>query len=550
MTIPSDYSFSTTSMAYATLRLWALVQVADDHHTEEVQVHGADAGLEKVLTLWCKNTGRQITFVRGQGTNKDESQIRTTSSQIKRTLPSSISGLGYLALQYFRYFTWHRHRLSSKTADDPALTVVDYFSNLDVEAAQKGTYTSNYWGPLAPIFTQTGKTVNWIHIDVRSAVLPNVRSARAAIRGLNRGKSCSRHVLLQDYLTLRVAFKASAQYLRIRRITKQIATRIPWVDTVSGLDVSSLVRSRLHSDFQGMGAATNALWLSLFEEAFPPRPANDSCLYLMENQPWELALLHARIIQGEGPNVGVAHVTVRNWDLRYALGSAGVITENGETLPAPSRVAVIDPASEAVMIDNGLEPTAIVKVESLRFLSLTSVAAADSNNRAHAFTSQRVLVLGEYDELLCAKQLEFLTELLTLLRGRYAFTFRPSPASQILERTLPDGVSPSEGLSLGADLARCDVVLCGNVSSAPLNASWRGIPILMARDGRGLNGSLLIAGPSVTYVNSAAEVIAALEELKSSGKPRNLEQRNPMYLDSGLTRWRLLLDSLFGHEST
>ena len=269
----------------------------------------------------------------------------------------------------------------------------------------------------------------------------------------------------------------------------------------------------------------------------------------MENQPWELALLYARTIQGEGPNVGFAHITVRNWDLRYALGSSGVITENGETLPEPSRVAVIDPASEAVMIDNGLEPTAIAKVESLRFLSLTSVATADSNNRAHACTSQRVLVLGEYDELLCAKQLELLTELITLSRGRYAFTFRPSPASQILERTIPDGVSPSEGLSLGADLARCDVVLCSNVSSAPLSASWRGIPILMARDGRGFNGSLLIASPSVTYVNSAAEVIAALEELDLSGKPKYLEP-NSMYLDSGLPRWRLLLDSLFGHEST
>ena len=228
MTIPSDYSFNPTSIAYATLRLWALVQIADDHHVEELQVHGADAELEKILTLWCSETERKITFVHGHTTDMDESHVHTTYSHLERKLPPLISGIGYLALQYLRYFTWHRHKLSSETADDPALTVVDYFANLDATAAREGTYTSNYWGPLTQILPQLRTTVNWIHIDVRSAALPDVRSARAALRGLNRHHASSRHVLLHDYLTLRVAFKSVVQYLRIRKITKQLATQIPW----------------------------------------------------------------------------------------------------------------------------------------------------------------------------------------------------------------------------------------------------------------------------------------------------------------------------------
>ncbi len=203
MTIPSDFSFGPTSIAYATLRLWALAQIAEAHHVEELRVVGAGAALEDVLSLWCDRTGRQITIIAEELTSKDKSRNESIRSRIQKRLPPLVNGLGHLALQYRYYFTAHRPELPSETTDDPAVTVVDYFANLDVEAAQKATYASNYWGPLAPTLPQWGITVNWIHIEVTSAALPDVRSARAAIRGLNRGNSSSRHVLLQDYLTLR-----------------------------------------------------------------------------------------------------------------------------------------------------------------------------------------------------------------------------------------------------------------------------------------------------------------------------------------------------------
>jgi surface carbohydrate biosynthesis protein (TIGR04326 family) len=544
MTAPSDYSFSTTSIAYATLRFWALVQIADDHNAEELEAHGADAELEEVLTLWCNRSGRQITFDRGHITNKNESQIQTTYSHVKRRITPLISGISYIALQYLRYFTWRRHKHSSDTTDEPGLTVVDYFASLDAAAAREATYTSNYWGPLARILPLLGKTVNWIHIDVRSAALPDVHSAREAIRGLNRGNGTSRHVLLQDYLTLRIAFKATAQYVRIRRLTKQVTTQIPWTDTVSGLDVSPLVRSRLNSDFQGIGAASNALWLSLFEEALPLRPAQDSCIYLMENRPWELALLQARMTRGAGSNIGVAHVPVRTWDLRYALGSSAGRAENGRTLPMPSHVTVTDPKSETVMIANGLEPSTIRKVEALRFLSSPSRDIASLCNRTTGFASHRVLVLGEYDVLMCAKQLQILEELVLLTEEKWVFSFRPHPANPIVRVSLPFGVSLSEADTVGEDLAKCHVVLCGNVSSAALDANLQGIPILMFRDGRQFDGNLLKTGPTMQYVSNARDVNSSLRNPNFVGRSGLVQGIFSMHTEGGLTKWKALLASL------
>ena len=548
MTVPGENPFSTTSIAYATLRLWALTQIVEANQVEELRVVGADAELEEILTLWCNRAGRQITIIAKEHTNKDESKNENIRSRIEKRLPALVNGFLLLALQYRYYFTAHRPKLPSETGREPSIAMVDYLTNLDVEAAQEATYISNYWGPLTQILSQAETTVNWIHIEVTSAALPDVRLARAAIRGLNRGSSGSCHVLLQDYLTLRVAFKAAAQYVRLRRITKQVAAQISWVDIESGLDVAPLIRSRLHSDFKGMGAARNALWLSLFGEVSPAQTPQGSCIYLMENQPWELALLQSRMTHG-GPNVGVAHVPVRTWDFRYALGSSAGRAENGRTLPKPSHFAVIDPKSETVMIANGLEPSEIVKIEALRFLSHSSTTAGVPGNRTDRFASKRVLVFGEYDALTCARQIQLLEEIIALDRDSIAFTFRPHPASGILQRSLPKRVLRSEALTAGEDLAECDVVLCSNVSSASLDASLRGIPILMLRDGRGFNGSSLIPGQSVTNVDDAADVIGALQEIESGAGPRSVNQIYPMFLDSGLTKWRALLDWLANIEN-
>ena len=46
------------------------------------------------------------------------------------------------------------------------------------------------------------------------------------------------------------------------------------------------------------------------------------------------------------------------------------------------------------------------------------------------------------------------------------------------------------------------------------------------------------------YVNDAAEVAAALRELSVDGRPLFMDQTYLRYLDDGLPRWRMLLDSL------
>ena len=549
MTIPSEFSFSPTSIAYSTLRLWALAQIADALSIQEVRVVGADPALEEVLRLWSKRTGRQLTINPGPVENMEPPQNESIRARIKQGLPPIVTGLSYLVLQYFGYFTLRRPRPHRNTVDAPAITIVDYFDSLDVTAARESRYISNYWGPLESVFSQAKGAFNWIHIDVRSSALPNVRSSRDVVLSLNQNHETSHHVLLQDYLTIGVTFKAVANYMRIRKIAKRVSARIQWVDSASGIDVSALAQSQLKSDLLGVGAARNALWASLFEASISAQTAHDACIYLMENQTWELALIHAWQSLSESSTIGIAHAPIRDWDLRYALGSSTINARNVQSLPRPSSVAVIDPTSETIMIANGLEPSAIVKVEAMRYLSPTATTSFATNKRTGTFAKQRILILGEYESMMCAKQLQLLEELAPLTKHSWEFMFRPHPSNPILQGSLPVGVSLSKRLRVGDDLAECDVALCSNLSSASLDASLMGIPILMFRDGRGFNGSPLNDGPSVKYVNDVTDMAEALEGFWIDGEPRSRTQIYPFYLDHDLQRWRALIGSFSGNGS-
>jgi len=175
-----------------------------------------------------------------------------------------------------------------------------------------------------------------------------------------------------------------------------------------------------------------------------------------------------------------------------------------------------------------------------------STTTEASNKRNHTATKRRLLICGEYDPLMCARQLQLLAEIVPLVRDNYALIFRAHPGNPIRQESLPTGVALSEAHTIGEELAKCHVVLCSNVSSVSLDANLQEIPILMFRDGRGFDVSLFGASPRMKYVATASDVTALLREPKFVGMSGSPDPIYPMYLDNGLTKWRDLFDSVLG----
>jgi len=540
MTIPSEFSFSPTSIAYATLRLWALAQIVDANSVQEVRVAGADAALQEALTLWCNKTGRQITIIPEKVTNEDRSQNEGIRSRIKKRLPALVNGIGYLAVQYLSYYALHRDQCSHRVSSEPAITIVDDFAHCDIAAAHNGNYEPHYWGPLTQVLEDSELTINWVHIDLRTSALSTVKAARNVVTDLNRGHKSSHHLLLQDFLSIKVVANAITVYFRIRRITRKIASDIEWLDPVSKVDVAALVARDLASDFRGAGAARNALWICLFDAVLKSLPRQTAGIYLMENQSFELALVNTWKSRPNGPIIGFVHGPVREWDLRYALGAAPNSPAEAKNLPRPTLMGVNGPLAEKAMLANGARPEHLVAVEALRFESGSAVANNSKSAAVDLSSTLQILMLGEYGTAMSQRQLTVLLELTRILPDDTVLTFRPHPGT-VRPDHLPQGVRLSQGGKLVLDLDSCDVVITSNVSNAALDACLHGLPLIMQGDGQVLNGTPVPREANVYMVTSAPDIATALSNIRHSDQGSRITPESVFNLDPNLSRWRTLL---------
>ena len=541
MTIPSEFSFSPTTIAYATMRLWALAQIADANFVQEVRVAGADTALQGVLTNWGDQTGRQITFIHEKVRNKDKSQVEGISARAKKRLPFLIVGLGHLVRQYHLYFTLHRNTHFYKNAPNSTMTIVDNLAHCNIDAARRGDYEPHYWGPLTQVLEDSTLVINWIHIDLRTTEVPTVEEAKKVLTELNGGHKSARHFLLQDFLNVKVAFKAIVVYFRIRKISRKVASHIQWFDSTSQVDVTAIVANDLASDFRGYGAARNALWLCLFEAVIKSLPRQGKGLYLMENQSFELALVNAWNGHSKGPIYGFAHGLVREWDLRYALGQTRVPEDEAQNRPRPSLIAVNGPLAEQSMRANGVHPEHLVAVEALRFESKSTAIKRPKSLRVDGSAPLRILMLGEYAAATTQRQMVALKGLTRLLPKNTVLTFRPHPGGTVRPESLPEGVRLSQETKLSLDLDSCDVVIASNVSNASLDAYMHGLPVLIHGNGEVLNGTHLSAEADVRMLASVTDIVIAISEIVDLNRSSRVAPESVFNLDPDLPRWRQLL---------
>ena len=122
---------------------------------------------------------------------------------------------------------------------------------------------------------------------------------------------------------------------------------------------------------------------------------------------------------------------------------------------------------------------------------------------------------------------------------KHDFARRPTLRSFTLRSTYGERrLSQVPSAKCQVPSAKCQVVLCSNVSSAALDANLQGIPILMFRDGRQFDGSLLKTGPTMHYVNNAKDVNAFLRNPKFVERSRSLEGIYSMYTEGWLTKMK------------
>jgi surface carbohydrate biosynthesis protein (TIGR04326 family) len=433
------------------------------------------------------------------------------------------------AVHLARRVTW-RHSVPRSTRDGagPNVAMADYLFRLPASVLEGGAYSSRYWGPLPSVIGASGTSVTWLHRFTPHDGLPRLRDARRLVRRLNAAGE--RHHLL-DGATPATAARAVVRYVRLLRASRRLRAASGAFVTERA-DLRPILEREWNESFRGSHAMSCALLTERITAVTASLPQHERGVYIMENQPWEYALQHAWRSAGHGPLVGVAHSTIRHWDLRYH-GARRAPIGSPVGPPAPDLIAVNGPTGRVALETSGMDPARIVEVEALMYLYLAALVRHDD--------PQGIVVLGELNAAHTQRLVDAVAGMIPHVAASASVAFKPHPLTPSSSFLIPDPRIMLSTADIGGLLAgaRCTVV--GASGSAVLESACLGIPVVALLNADDLELLPVSSHPLLSTVETPAALADAVVAALSQPTTTPTSGDGTFHLDTALPRWRAVL---------
>ena len=529
--IAEKCNFSKSPQITDAIRFFALTEWAKEKPINSVKLVTANQIVIECLEKWCEATGLSFKCKLLSISNKS----RTLPRRIYRALPLTIQALVWLFREVVRNWPLRGVGIDEWRKSKGKVTFVSYLLN----SINEGRFESQYWTQLPDKLSDKGVEINWLHIHIRDALIPDEKKASSIINQLNySADGLQTHVTLSSFLNLRVVVQTFRDWLYLRKVCTGIDSVLK--DCPNSMSLWPLFKVDWLNSIYGQPAISNLMMLNLFESAFELLDTQQKGVYLQENQGWEFGMIQAWKSMGHKDLYGFPHSTVRFWDLRYFFDSRSYVRTGNNDLPLPDRVACNGKVALELYEYGGYPREKLVEVESLRYLYLTNTLR--KLDKLQIENGRRLLVVGDYVSLITHKQLQFLEKAISLLQEGIAVTLKPHPACPIDSSNYPELSMRIDSTAIGELLAENDLVYTGMVTSAAVDAYCSGLNVITLLDGDQLNMSPLRGrvDQSVTFITSPQELAKSLDGFQphNNGKVKGEEF---FYLDSELPRWRQLL---------
>jgi surface carbohydrate biosynthesis protein (TIGR04326 family) len=447
------------------------------------------------------------------------------------------------ALQAFIYLAWYLLKAAPLfVRRKPGMPVlrgdvlfVDVLVHLDKRASQDGRFVSNYWTALVGKLTHWGAIPNWLHLYFRHPVTPSPVRAQQLVERFNESVGGAQfHELIERSLSCRVLLTALRDYFKVCRNFAPLRAVGSIRPVGSALDLWPLHAGEWVASLCGKSAMTHCLRVALFESALGGLPRQRIGVYILENQPWEMAFIHAWRTAGHGALIGTPHTTIRFWDLRYHYDARCYERNGDNVLPMPDLLAVNGPAGRGSILAGGYPPERVSEVEALRFLHLLAPLPGSATARSSG-SELRVLVCGDFLAATNRQLAAWLEIAVRALPAETVLVFKPHPACPFDPAKYPTLKLKMMEAPLVELFADCDVVFASNITSAAVDAYCAGMPLVQMLEGSAFNMSPLRSMPGVRYVTSPDQLADALR----TARQREAGVAEPYFcLDPALPRWK------------
>jgi len=517
------------------LKVFALEMLLEQDKPIQLSYEGANRDLSLVLGAISRRRGMRYRWIRV--TRRRRAMMRPLSRLVPRPM------LGLAAIVQFARLARalaRRHRSPRVRTAERRCLICGPFSNHNADALGTGRFISRFWEPLPRLLRQGGYAVHWLHYFHPHDKVPSRGEARRYLELIEaRTDGSETHSFVESYLPISAMGLVLFRWLKIA--VESVIVGIGLQARFREAPQESywpLIRDDWARAFRGAHCVESLFYAECFDWALRSLDRQDECIYLLENQSWERGLVRAWRKHGHGRLAGVAHSTVRYWDLRYhsdprrygerayaaAVQSPDAVILNG-------RVAV----HEYLATCKTREP--IIECEALRYLHLAPdprrIAGSMQRDGVHL-----LLVLGDYTASRTNAMLDLLDRARAKVRSSIDYQIKPHPSCPIGVERYSASSYTIVNASVGELVPHADLIFAGNTTSAALEAYLLGAHVLVALDEDGVNFSPLRQMQGVSFIRSAEELWVAIETLRPGDAQAVPRAADFFHTDSDLPRWR------------
>ena len=512
-------------------KLFALIEILKVHKFEQIQVCTADPNLSTIIASIAESTSARFRTISFNG----ETSPTSAKSHLKKVIPKPL--LAFICLlQQSRVAAKLKTDENSSTCSG-SISFFDYWYRFGATVNETRRFESQYWTNLVDELKNTD--VNWLHNLVDQHKKSELIHIKSLQTDFNLANTNNRHSIIDSINESVIVVKSVKSYLRL-------LIRSLWLDkykssfTLSDAPINfwPIFKNEWLNSLRGYEAMTNCIRFHRLELILQRLPKQRLGFYLIENQPWEMALIYLWRKHGHGQIIGVAHSTVRFWDLRLMSDPRRFLEVGINMMPRPDLVAINGPLAHAAMVDARYPENELVNVEALMYQHL---AIAPTNGRKKSGDSSKVTILVATDFLESATQtqMKLLNELLQTTESKNLHILLKPHWSQTFKDLDPrmDVVSGKEDLATYFD--QCDVLYCSAITSAVIDGACAGLPVIQCLDPQSFNLSPLRGHAEIQVVRTTKELMHAINNI--GGTPPMIKPSALFNLDSQLPKWKALI---------
>ena len=432
-----------------------------------------------------------------------------------RKLPYFLQFLTTLIVLTKKNWIFKKSKHPVKESNQKSVFFCSQFAHISSKAAASGQFYSHLWETLPELLIEKGYKLNFIHHYLKSNEAKNSKEANILINKFNSAEiKGNTHSFLFSFLSITLVFQVfkDSLILYLKGLMLFNIRHHFRVDN-SNLNLWPIMKENWYSDFCGSNLISNIFWFRLFETALAEIPYQSYGLYLNENQSWERALIYAWNKNKHGHLIAVQHSTVRFWDLRYFVKNSNDPNKEINQIPKPDITAINGKLAKTAYKNFGIKET-FFECEAIRYNYLKNVDIRKIKPATKRL--EKILILGDYVPEATIRMLKLVEDLASSNSNQYTYTIKPHPNFIVKSSDYPLLNLVVTMQPLVEILNEFDVMFCGNLTSASLDAYLSGSPVIITFDPKTLNFSPLRGNDDVSFVSNTEELRLALENSLTS----------------------------------